>query len=258
MVCRPDCRAWQPLHLEIGATTVEESLDKISYNALHNIAYDKIKGAIRDGRLRPGDTLRTRTLAKALGISSTPVRDALSRLIAQNVLDVDPRNRQAMVPELTREILEELYTVRLRIEPFAAELAAENISEVELAHLKKVLKELEELEKNGESTESLEKSEEYFYSIYRATGNMLLQHLIDNLWLRSSVILGLLLRPRPADFSIRKERQGLVAALEKRDRKAANHNMEQIITRTRDMVFDVMANDPSLSKPKRRSTRRKA
>lgn len=237
---------------------MEESLDKINYNALHNIAYNKIKGAIRDGRLRPGDTLRTRTLAKALGISSTPVRDALSRLIAQNVLDVDPRNRQAMVPELTREILEELYAVRLRIEPFGAELAAMNISETELAHVKKVLKELEELEKKGESPESLDKSEEYFFSIYRSTGNMLLLHLIDNLWLRSSVILGLLLRPRPADFSIRKERQGLVTALENRDPKAASHYLEQIITHTRDMVFEVMASDAMLIKPKRRAVRRKA
>lgn len=235
---------------------MEDSLDKISYNALHNIAYNKIKGAIRDGRLRPGDTLRTRTLAKALGISSTPVRDALSRLIAQNVLDVDPRNRQAMVPELTREILEELYNVRLRLEPYAAELAAESISETELARLKKVLKELEDLEKGGESPESLDKSEEYFYCVYRATGNVLLQHLIDNLWLRSSVILGLLLRPRPADFSIRKERQGLVTALQNRDAKAANHNMEQIITRTRDMVFDVMASEDLAAKPKRRATRK--
>lgn len=216
---------------------MNEQLEKISYESLHTIAYDKIVEALRGGKFQPGDSLRTRTLAKALGISPTPVREALSRLIAQNALEVDPRNRTAIVPRLTKELLDEMYELRDLLDGLAAEAAAKNITDKEVKHLKKLAEELEKLDADNDAEEFLNKSEDFFFTIFRAARRPLLLEILDSLWLRSSVILGLTSRSRPADFTIADARSQMVKGLAKRDPTMTRKGMELALEKTRDMVF---------------------
>lgn len=240
-----------------------DDIGQISYSALHNLAYEKIIKAVRSGRYRPGDTLRTRTLAKALGVSSTPVREALSRLIAQNALDVDPRNRTAIIPLLTRELLEEMYDIRLLLEGHAAELAASRVTAKEVAQLKAMAKKLEriESEQRPRDADYLELSQDFYFAIYSAARQPLLVSLIDSLWLRSSSILSLLHRSPPPDFSLIGVRDGLIEGLEKGDPKLARHWMETLLRMTRDMVLEVLGSETDADgedkedKPRRRGAR---
>ncbi|MGE3397145.1 MAG: GntR family transcriptional regulator [Sphingomonas sp.] len=222
---------------------MSDEIGQISYSALHNLAYEKIIRAIRSGRYQPGDALRTRTLAKALGVSSTPVREALSRLIAQNALDVDPRNRIAMIPPVTRELLEEMYDVRLLLEGHAAELAAKRITARELAKLHKLADRLSQREADGSVTDPayLELSQDFCFSVYYAARQPLLVSLIDSLWLRSSVILSLLHRQRPAGFSLREARHALLDALDRRDGRMARKSIHELLTSTREMVLEALS-----------------
>lgn len=218
-------------------------IGKATYASLNSIAYDRILRGLRDGKFEQGESLVTRTLAKSLGISSTPVREALTRLIEQSALEVAPTSRGAVVPELTRELLAELYDLRLYLDGVAARAAAQNITDGEVAELKALAKDLDRMEADGETPAFLDKSEEFFLKIFLAARRPILFKLLDNLWLRSGVILGLLSKTRPKGFSISKYRNDVVKALARRDEEAAVEAMNNVLIKTRDMVFALMDED---------------
>lgn len=221
----------------------EEEFEAITYKPLHDVTYQKLVTALRNGQFEPGTVLRTRTIAKALGVSSTPVREALRQLIAQNALDLDPKNRAAVVPTYTKELLDEMYSIRHVLDDLAVEAAATNITQEEIEKLRRLEKELEVTDAvpgSPEYSAFLDKSEEFFFTIFEASRRPILYQLLDDLWLRSSVILGQIRRKQPADFSIAKGRAALVKALEKRNVPAARKAMRDILTQTRNMVFKII------------------
>ena len=83
-----------------------------------DLVVDAIRAAILDGRLRPGDTLVERRLAESLGVSKTPVREALIALATSGLVTVTP-NRGAMVREVHAGDVRQAYEVRLLLEPWA-------------------------------------------------------------------------------------------------------------------------------------------
>jgi DNA-binding GntR family transcriptional regulator len=97
-------------------------------------ATELIREAIVDGRLPPGRRLKEEELARELGISRTPVREALLILQAEGLVDAAP-NRGAVVRSHDADDLEDLYQLRALLEGYAARRAAANISEAALAGL---------------------------------------------------------------------------------------------------------------------------
>src|SRR5437867_6791605 len=91
-------------------------------------ATELIRQAILDGRLEPGSRLKEEELARELGISRTPVREALLMLQAEGLVDAVP-NRGAMVRVHTPEDLDDLYQLRALLEGYAARRAALRISD---------------------------------------------------------------------------------------------------------------------------------
>jgi len=98
-------------------------------------ATELIRAAIVDGRLAPGQRLKEEELARELGISRTPVREALLILQAEGLVDAAP-NRGAVVKALDADDLEDLYQLRALLEGHAARRAAANISETALVSLR--------------------------------------------------------------------------------------------------------------------------
>lgn len=213
-------------------------LEQIGYSSLQEIAYQRIREALRRGAFQPGESLPTRTLAKALGISTTPVREALAKLVTQNILAVDSVNGTPYVPVITRELLIEIYELRSMLEGLAVEHAAENITKEELAHLETVWNQL--TAKNIDRDEQHRLSEEFQYAIYRAARRPVLFDLIQSVWLRSGMVLALLDKARPKDFSVEGHRAKAFAALKRRDGKRAAETIRAAIEATRDMLLSVM------------------
>ena len=98
------------------------------------VATELIREAIVDGRLPPGQRLKEEELARELGISRTPVREALLILQAEGLVDAAP-NRGAVVRSHDGDDLEDLYQLRALLEGYAARRAASNISEAAVAGL---------------------------------------------------------------------------------------------------------------------------
>ena len=97
-------------------------------------AADEIRDAIVGGRLRPGERIREQDLAEALGISRTPVREALFLLQNEGLVDSRPR-RTAVVRAFGADEIDDMYQVRALLEGYAARRAATRISASELAEL---------------------------------------------------------------------------------------------------------------------------
>ena len=95
-------------------------------------AYQQLRGAIQAGQLLPGTRLREVELAESLGLSRTPVREALSRLESEGMVVNEP-NRGMMVTRLDASMVSELYVMREVLEATAAALAARHAPDVEIS-----------------------------------------------------------------------------------------------------------------------------
>lgn len=98
------------------------------------LAYEQVRASIVENRYAPGQRLIEQRIAAALGLSRTPVREALRMLEAEGLV-VSERNRGAVVRPLSPTEIADLYGLRIRLESYAAELAAERSSDAEQAAL---------------------------------------------------------------------------------------------------------------------------
>jgi DNA-binding GntR family transcriptional regulator len=97
-------------------------------------AYTRLKASIRSGELRAGDRLIEKDVTERLGMSRTPVREALQRLESEGLLTYEPR-RGLTVTRPSHQMIMELYSMREALEAKAASLAAQHASDIEVAAL---------------------------------------------------------------------------------------------------------------------------
>ena len=102
--------------------------------SLGNQAYQELKRIILEGQVAPGEKLNEGELAKALGISRTPIREAINRLEKEGLVEIFPQ-RGAFVIQFTERDVYELFLIRENLEGLAASLAAEKITPASLAKL---------------------------------------------------------------------------------------------------------------------------
>ncbi len=98
----------------------------------------RLRAAILAGHFAPGERLREEQLANALGVSRGPVREALVQLERQGLVVIN-RNRGAVVAQLSREDLEELYTLRLPLEELAVRRATQLATDADIAKLEAIV-----------------------------------------------------------------------------------------------------------------------
>jgi DNA-binding GntR family transcriptional regulator len=107
-------------------------------DSLPDFVYGQLRSEIRNQQLKPGDRLREADLAERLGVSRTPVREALKRLQAEGLAQVAPP-RGFVVTELTHRRVMELYAMREVLAGVAARLAAEQGSPMEIHTLQELV-----------------------------------------------------------------------------------------------------------------------
>lgn len=146
-----------------------------------DVAYRQIRSEIVEGELEPGAQLDQEALAVRLGLSTTPVREALSRLESEELIINRPHRRTVVAP-LSFTLLQQTYAVRLALDPLAAALAAEHATDEQRA----AIRELVEMEpQSGGAVAYLHHNRLLHRSIYAASGNAVLVQTLDVLWDRS-------------------------------------------------------------------------
>lgn len=106
---------------------MQATIESSSRNSLAEEVYEHLKKEIMSTHLAPGTALTEVTLAQSLGISRTPVREALRRLEVDGLVDIE-RGRGARVSEVSFRNALEVYEIRMLVEPYAAAKAAQNLS----------------------------------------------------------------------------------------------------------------------------------
>jgi DNA-binding GntR family transcriptional regulator len=159
----------------------DTKLDAIEFKPLNQIVFERLHLEILRNHLKPGDPLHQEELTERLGVSRTPVREAIQRLQAEGLVTFIPR-KGAVVSSIPHKRIEEIYDVRGRLEAYAAGLAVDNLTPQQLARLKLLVREMEKLNPETDLEETLEKNREFHYIIYSATKNETLVEMIGQLW----------------------------------------------------------------------------
>ena len=153
---------------------------RIEHRTLTDRAYDEIKKGLISGAFRSGQTLVIRTLAETYGISTTPVREALQRLVAEHHLAMLP-NRSIVVPTLDPDRFVELFRIRRELEGLAGELATPRLPASLLARLKGLVEAMDRsLAGGGESYQAL--NQKFHFAIYERASSPVLITMIANMW----------------------------------------------------------------------------
>jgi DNA-binding GntR family transcriptional regulator len=165
------------------------ALKRIEREPLWDLAHAQLRDALLAGRFEPGTVLTLRSLAESFGTSITPVRDAVTRLVAQGVLQQGPRN-SAVVPHLSRSELADLTVVRCALEGRAArEAASHRHDAAALRRLQERLSTMQSLIKARKLESYLEHHRKFHFGIYAMSGIPILVDTIENMWLRCGPVL---------------------------------------------------------------------
>jgi len=112
---------------------------------------ESIKESIATGKLTPGEKISESRLAEDLGISRTPLREAIQTLEAEGFLKVMPR-KGAVVSEYSKKDIEDIYEIKATLEGLAARLATANITGEDLKHLEEINEQLKSMSLHGKSS----------------------------------------------------------------------------------------------------------
>jgi len=141
-------------------------------------AYHLIKERIVTLRLRPLAVIDEQGLMQELALGRTPIREALLRLSSEGLIKVVPR-RGMFVADIAITDLQKIFEVRIELEHFCAQLAAERVTEAQLSHIEDVLLEMEQIDSNQE----LMAIDERFHNlVYEAANNEFLASILQQLY----------------------------------------------------------------------------
>lgn len=199
-----------------------------------------LRGAIFDGSLEPGQRIKEEEVAQDLGVSRTPVREALLLLKSEGLLDM-PRNRGASVRSYDPIEAAETYEVRALLEGFAARRAAENLSERTLDQLETSCDKFSELCDSGD-VRGLGRENTFFHqTILNASGNSRLITLVRDAMQLPLVYTSYVWNsPERRQTSARYHRH-IAEALQARDGDRAEQLMRQHTLETRDAMISAIA-----------------
>lgn len=181
-------------------------------------AYRYIRSAIQDGQFKPGERLREIDLAKQIGLSRTPIREALSRLEAEGLVAHDP-TRGVVVAQLDYSMVTELYYMREVLEGTAARLAAQHASDVEISILDDLCQQYETV---LDDPAALTVSNRRFHEmLYRCSHNRYLLNMVTVLHDALSLLGGTTLASSDRAAETLREHRAVVATIHARDAEAA-------------------------------------
>ncbi len=200
--------------------------EKMKHVSLTLQVENDLKHQLSIGALKPGARLITKNLAEQLGMSITPVREALLRLVSVNALSVAPA-QAFTVPEVGKRQLDEINRIRYELELMAVTLAVENLTSQDLAELE----ELQQAQEKGDMEQIINANRLFRLAIYHRSNMPILCEMIEQLWVRMGPGLHYLYEAiNPAELRERIENYRLLlAALKAKDKEGCRHCLAEIM-----------------------------
>lgn len=195
-----------------------QKADPLSEASLSATIYAEMRQRLVTGRLAPGHELSTRSLAAELGVSQTPVRDALSRLAADGAVAIRSK-RRIQVPLMTKERFDDLLRCRLLLEPEAAARALDHMDEACLTSLREIDAALDRAIAEHDPDSYMRLNHAFHFTLYRAQPGPTMAQLIETLWLQFGPFMRLVFGRLDA-ARLNDQHQAAIAAIVARDPQA--------------------------------------
>lgn len=148
---------------------------------VHQEIADLLSRLIFENKLKPGDRLVEKTLADHLGVSRTPVREALRQLDSEGLVVSTPR-KGAIVSEISREVALEMYDIRELLEGFAARLACNNLPLKKINYLQELVHDMDQCIQKGETQKLYELNKLWNETIMEYSESVTLQKYMKTIY----------------------------------------------------------------------------
>lgn len=209
------------------------------YLPLRDVVFHTLRQAILRGELKPGERLMEIQLANKLGVSRTPIREAIRKLELEGLVLMIPR-KGAEVAEITEKSLRDVLEVRKALEELSVQLACDRITPEMLKELTAAAEEFRKVLRNDDVTVRAKADVHFHDIIYRAADNQRLTQLLSNLgeqmyryrveYLKDPAVFGKLL----------KEHDEIICHIKKREKEKAVKVMCEHIDNQVAAVSDVI------------------
>ena len=150
-----------------------------TYKPLRDVVSEALRQAIKEGILKPGERLMEIQLADELGVSRTPIREAIRKLELEGFVVMIPR-RGTYVADISLKDVVQVFEIRSALEELAAGLAAERITPDELEELERILVEINEYIDRDEFDKIVDTDIRFHGVLYRASRNNRLVDILHN------------------------------------------------------------------------------
>lgn len=160
--------------------TDQLELNMDAYLPLRDVVFNTLREAILRGDLIPGERLMELQLASKLGVSRTPIREAI-RMLEQEGLAITIPRKGAIVAGMTEKDMQDVLEIREALEELSVQVACDKITDEEIARLEKNMKNFERSLKSGDLKKMAQADVEFHDVIYQATDNPKLISMLNNL-----------------------------------------------------------------------------
>lgn len=155
-------------------------LNMDAYLPLRDVVFNTLREAILRGDLVPGERLMELQLAAKLGVSRTPIREAI-RMLEQEGLAITIPRKGAIVAGMTEKDMQDVLEIREALEELSVQVACDKITDEEIAKLRESMEKFETSLKSGDIKRMAETDVEFHDVIYQATDNPKLINMLNNL-----------------------------------------------------------------------------
>lgn len=156
------------------------SLEIRNYKPLGEVVFEYLRESILNGTLKPGERLMEIALAEQLGVSRTPVREAIRKLEKESFVEMIPR-KGAYVADLTAKDIIDVLEIRILLEGFASSLAAQRMSEEELMQLRDTMEAFNNAVEQGDRQAMIDLDNAFHDRIFDSTKNNKLIEIVKDL-----------------------------------------------------------------------------
>lgn len=204
---------------------------------LRDVVFNTLRKAILRGDLKPNERLMELPLAKKLGVSRTPVREAIRKLELEGLVVMYPR-RGAKVAQITVKSIRDVLEIRRVLEVLAVTKACKNITQEGIMQLRTALKQFKDVINSEDLTKVAEADVKFHDTIYNATNNPKLIGILNNLREQMYRYRMEYIKDKTSHIMLVKEHEELVNAIVNRDVKNAAKIAEKHIDNQEEAVLN--------------------
>lgn len=216
--------------------TGEFQVNMNEYLPLRDVVFNTLREAILKGELKPGERLMEIQLAQKLGVSRTPVREAIRKLELEGLVLMIPR-RGAEVAKITVKDMEDVLEVRCALEELAVKDACEHITDEGIQELKRAAVDFRRALENSNVVDCANLDMKFHEVIYDATNNRRLLQILENLREQMYRYRMEYMKDKSAHKRLVEEHTAICKAVEKRDKEAAGLAVRGHIENQREAIL---------------------